>query len=211
MATRLQKLDDLPARTSTMTVDLRHEAAGWRVFLDLATTDKAKRIVELDRLRKLGRERMLSGDLRWAQETYESALRLAPRDRGIRHALAVLEALSDQEAMSARRAKQARAYQQKVVVDGVTVDKNRVSGEVRNTGEHALDEVEVTVTGLDKAGVPVTEAIAYPVRVSALDGGAPLPAGHARRFRAVFEAPPAAWKGAVEVRVTGIRFHVADE
>ena len=210
VASRLRRLD-LPIRTSTATLNLRREAGQWRVFLDLATRDERSRRDEVARLKQLGRRRLASGQFGWARETYESAQRLAPGDRAIEHALSVLSTLGDQQAQAERQSQLARAYRTKIVVDGVRVRNNRITGEVRNTGDQPLAEVELTITGLDGDGLPITEVTAYPVRVSASRVGKPLLAGHARRFESMFESPPRAWKGAVEVRVTQIRFHVTGE
>ena len=195
VASRLQKLD-LPTKTSTESLRLVKEAAGWRVFLDLERQDKAARQSEVARLKRLGRSRMQDGHLDWARETYESAQRLAPSDPVIRHAIAALR--------SARTIDEAAAYRAKVVVDRVKVRARRITGEIRNTGDRSLGDVEVTVTGLDGRGAAVTEASARPVRVEG--GGSVFLPGHSRPFVVDFLQPPAAWKGAVEVRVTAVRF-----
>ena len=255
VASRLQKLN-LPTRTSTETLTLVRESGEWRVFLGLAAQDEVARQRDVDRLKRLGIQRMQQGHLAWAWETYEAARKLDPRDPGISHAITVLKTLTDEKHQAAQHAEEAAAYRPKVIVNRVKVQGRRVLGEVRNTGDRYVEQVEVTVTGLDRQGAPITEAVTYPVGAPSAPGPSSAPAsragaarsssapasragaarsssapasragaarsssaptgsrpvrallapGHAHPFVATFENPPQGWKGAVEVRVTRVRF-----
>ncbi len=207
IASRLQKAD-LPTRTSTETVTLLHEGGAWRVFLDLPTKDRVARQARLESLKRRGRLRMHEGQLAWATELYEAAAELAPDDTKVKHALRVLGALTDEEVARRSAHQVALAYRSKVGVSRIKVVGRRVTGEVRNTGDRALDEIELLVIGLDREGAPITQVTVFPVRRAPRGDQAATPrlsAGLARRFAATFDDPPAGWTGKVKVRVVQVR------
>ncbi|MEL7371615.1 MAG: FxLYD domain-containing protein, partial [Myxococcota bacterium] len=172
------------------------EPGGWRVFLGLAQADAAAATAEVVRLKRLGEQRMARGHIEWALDTYEAAAAMAPKDRGVRHALAMLKSLVDSQRS---RQPDPKTYLDRVVIERVTVEGLQIRGEVRNVGAHALDQIELMIVGLDERGNAVTETTHSLSNLS-------LTAGGNLRFEAAFSEPPKAWKGAVEVRVTRVRF-----
>ncbi|MEM7676304.1 MAG: FxLYD domain-containing protein [Myxococcota bacterium] len=167
--------------------------------MGLAGADAAKEGAEVVRLKRLGEQRMARGHIEWALDTYEAAAALAPKDRGIRHALAMLRSLID----SRRSRHDPESYLDQLVVDGIRVEGPQIQGEVRNTGPLPLDQIELRVLGLDPKGNAVVQMTRQLSDVALMPGGR-------LRFEVAFDTPPKTWKGAVEVRVIRVRFRASE-
>ena len=106
------------------------------------------------------------------------------------------------------------AYTDKVLVRNISVGKSVLGepgafGEVKNSGERSLKEVEITILCLGKDGKPVFEKKSYPVLVGGLSfgkSGEPLKPGYSRQFGVKLDDAPSEWNHKVEVRVTGVEF-----
>lgn len=105
------------------------------------------------------------------------------------------------------------AYLDKVLVSEVSVGKSildeaGVFGEVKNSGDRTLKEVEITIYCLGSDGKPVFEKTYRPVLVSGLTLGdnQPLKPGYSRQFGVRMQDAPSDWTKKVEVRVTNIEF-----
>ncbi|MGA9813328.1 MAG: FxLYD domain-containing protein [Terriglobales bacterium] len=105
------------------------------------------------------------------------------------------------------------AYLTKVTVQKVQVSKsslgdNAVFGEVKNTGDRTLKEVEVTIYCLDSGGKTIFEKPAFPVLVSDLGFGSnnqPLRPGYSRQFGVKLDDVPSEWSKKVDVKVTSVK------
>ena len=108
----------------------------------------------------------------------------------------------------------AKAYTDKVVVRNIqvghsTLDQPGVFGEVRNSGDRSLDEVEITIYFLDRNGQRIHEKTYHPVLVSQFsfgDSNTPLKPGYSRKFGVRADDAPQEWGHKVEVAVTSVRF-----
>jgi hypothetical protein len=106
------------------------------------------------------------------------------------------------------------AYLSKVVIKNVKVGKSvlnetGVFGEINNTGDRILNEVEITIYCLDQNGKPVFEKTYHPVLVSefsASDANKPLKTGYSRQFGVKLDDAPSDWNGKVDVRVRRVAF-----
>jgi hypothetical protein len=107
------------------------------------------------------------------------------------------------------------AYLDKVLVRGVKVglsalDEQAVWGEIKNTGDRTLKEVDIVVYCLGADGKPVFEKTYYPVMVS--EGPSfgrdnePLKPGYSRPFGVKLDDAPSEWSKKVEVKVTAVEF-----
>jgi hypothetical protein len=106
------------------------------------------------------------------------------------------------------------AYLRKVLVRKVEVgrsvlDEPGVFGEVKNTGDQTLKEVEITIFCLDSVGKAVFEKTYHPVLVSSLsfgDASQPLRPGYSRQFGVKLDDAPSDWAKKVDVKVTKVQF-----
>jgi len=102
-------------------------------------------------------------------------------------------------------------YLSKVSVSKITAHKGSeaigvVDGEVKNTGDRSLDEVEVTIYFLDRDGKAVHEDTYHPVLVGGFRKTAPLRPNYALKFGGGFRNVPDEWSGNVSVKVTDVKF-----
>jgi len=106
------------------------------------------------------------------------------------------------------------AYVSEILVRNVSVgkdalDETGVFGEVKNTGEHTLKEVEITIYCLGSDGKPVFEKTYDPVSVTEMglgDTGQPLKPGYSRQFGVKMDDAPSDWTKKVDVKVTQVEF-----
>ncbi len=106
------------------------------------------------------------------------------------------------------------AYLGKVLVNKVKIGKSvldepGVFGEVKNTGDRTLKEVEITIFCLGGDGRPVFEKTYHPVLVSSFsfgDANQPLKPGYSRQFGVKLNDAPSDWAKAVDVKVTTVHF-----
>lgn len=84
------------------------------------------------------------------------------------------------------------------------------SGEVQNTGDRSLDEVEITIYFLDSSGRAVHEKTYRPVMVSEYsfdpDRNQPLKPGYSRKFGVRADDAPSTWAHRARVGVTAVKF-----
>jgi len=121
---------------------------------------------------------------------------------------------SSKEGESPRPGPVEAAYLSKVLVSHVTVGKSVLDetgafGEIKNTGDRTLKEVEITVYCLGADGKPVFEKTYDPVLVSGLsfgDSGQPLKPGYCRQFGVKLYDAPSDWNRKVDVKVTKVEF-----
>jgi hypothetical protein len=107
-----------------------------------------------------------------------------------------------------------KAYLSRVVVSNVHVGRNvldelGVFGEVKNIGDRALKEVEITIYCLGADGKPVFEKKYYPVLATDLSFGdekEPLKPGYSRTFGVKMDDAPSDWAKKVNVEVTSVAF-----
>lgn len=105
-------------------------------------------------------------------------------------------------------------YLSKVVVSNVSVAQAElggmgVFGEVKNTGDRTLKEVEITIYCLGPDGKTIFEKKYDPVLVSELgigDNNEPLKPGYVRKFGVSMDDAPSEWKRQVSVKVTTVQF-----
>lgn len=108
----------------------------------------------------------------------------------------------------------AKEYLGRVVVSNVHVargvlDQLGVFGEVKNTGDRTLKEVEITIYCLGVDGKPVFEKKYHPVLVTDLsfdDSNEPLKPGYSRTFGVVMDDAPSDWTKKVDVQITSVSF-----
>jgi hypothetical protein len=83
-----------------------------------------------------------------------------------------------------------------------------VFGEIKNTGDHALKEVDLTVYCLGTDGKPVFEHTYYPVLVSdsGIGDNSPLRPGYSRKFGYRLDDAPSDWGKKVDVKVSRVQF-----
>jgi hypothetical protein len=106
------------------------------------------------------------------------------------------------------------AYMSKIAVQNVDVSKTTlgdsgVFGEVKNTGDRTLKEVEITIYCLDSEGKAIFEKVSQPVLVSdfSISGSnQPLKPGYSRQFGVKLSDAPSEWSKKVEVKVTSLQF-----
>jgi len=91
---------------------------------------------------------------------------------------------------------------------GVTGEKG-VFGEIKNTGDRTLDEVEITIYCLDKEGIPVFDEDYHPVLVTEFSFGndnKPLKPNYSKKFGYKMDDAPSEWAGDVSVVVSNVEF-----
>jgi hypothetical protein len=105
-------------------------------------------------------------------------------------------------------------YLSKVLVSKVSVSKSElggtgVFGEVKNSGDRMLKEVEITIYCLGPDGKPVFEKTYHPVLVTEMsfgDSNQPLKPGYSRQFGVKMDDAPSEWTKKVDVKVTQVEF-----
>jgi hypothetical protein len=105
-------------------------------------------------------------------------------------------------------------YTSQILVRNVTTGETHlggmgVFGEIKNTGDHALKEVEITVYCLGTDGKPVSEHTYYPVLISDSgigDNNSPLKPGYSRKFGYKLDDAPSDWGKRVDVKVSRVQF-----
>ena len=80
-----------------------------------------------------------------------------------------------------------------------------VSGEIKNTGQHSLGWVEITVHCLGPGQSVVFEKLATPIMPQVKETP-PLKPGDGRSFNVELDGAPVGWNGSVEVKVTRLGF-----
>ena len=103
------------------------------------------------------------------------------------------------------------AYISKVIIKNVDVRKvdflgRGVFGEISNTGDRTLKEVEITIFCLDENGKAIFEKTSHPVLVNQFSEDKVLKPDYSRRFNAILNDAPSDWDGKVSVKVTNIVF-----
>jgi len=105
-----------------------------------------------------------------------------------------------------------RAYFAKLQLQNLSVGETvlrdpGVFGEIKNTGDRTVVEVEITVHCLDHDGKPVHEERFYPVLATArFRPTKPLKPNYTEKFGYSLEDAPSDWSKQVTVKVTDIRF-----
>jgi len=97
----------------------------------------------------------------------------------------------------------------KVEVGSTEFDKPGVFGEIKNTGEKTLKEVEITIFCLDKDSKPIFEKTSYPVLVTELGmvgDNQPLKPGYSKPFGVRLSDAPSDWEKKVDIKVTKVSF-----
>jgi len=188
----------LPMTSTTDTLELVRERAGWRVVGHWRAEALQTRA---DSLRKFGR-------LREALSAYDSAVALAPH-------LSTAKERSEEVrgAIALEGAKQVYTRQY------LTLERFRVSagsllgpeilGTVRNRGDSVLTRVEVTVFFLDRDGNPIGEKAFNPVFVSefSFSDDGPMKPGYVRDFGYFVERDaPSGWARRARAEITRIEF-----
>ena len=110
------------------------------------------------------------------------------------------------------------AYLDRVIITSFrvgksTLDEPGVFGEIKNTGDRTLREVEITIYYLGQNNEPVFEKTYRPVLVSDYsfgDANTPLKPGYSRKFGVKLDDAPSEWAGKVDVKVTSIAFYAGD-
>jgi hypothetical protein len=93
-------------------------------------------------------------------------------------------------------------------VENTWGDRYMVKGEIKNTGDQALDEVEITVFAKDAAGKNIFEQKDLAVYVSeySLNDEGPLKPNYSRKFLVDMSDAPSEWNKKVEIKVTNLEF-----
>lgn len=107
-----------------------------------------------------------------------------------------------------------RAYLDRVTVSRVHVARSvlaqtGVFGEIKNTGDRTLKEVEITIYCLGRDGKPIFEKTYLPVLVTDMafgDEAKPLKPGYSRTFGVKMDDAPSEWTRKVDVKVTSVEF-----
>jgi hypothetical protein len=107
-----------------------------------------------------------------------------------------------------------RAYAENIVLRDIQVGESilgedGVYGELKNTGDRTLSEVEITVYSLDSQGQPIADTTHYPVRESGSGWSTrrsiPLRPNYAQKFGYKINGS-SDWSGEVRVEVTNLVF-----
>jgi len=104
-------------------------------------------------------------------------------------------------------------YKDKIMVSNVKISKTwsgdyGVFGEIKNTGNRTLDEVEITVYALDIEGISIYEKKFHPVLVTdfSFNNEGPLKPNYSRKFGYKMDGVSSEWSKKVRVEVGEIRF-----
>ncbi|MFO7903158.1 MAG: FxLYD domain-containing protein, partial [Pirellulaceae bacterium] len=107
-----------------------------------------------------------------------------------------------------------RAYAPKVILRNIsvaksTLDEQGVFGEIKNTGDRTLSEVQITVYCLDEDGRRVSEEVFHPVRKDTFSFSTrdymPLRPNYTEVFGYAL-SETSDWSGRVNVEITGLKF-----
>ncbi|MCH7979651.1 MAG: hypothetical protein IH935_11845, partial [Acidobacteria bacterium] len=103
------------------------------------------------------------------------------------------------------------AYLASVILRGVQLGEDytkspEVTGEVKNTGDRALNTVFLTIYLLDKNEQPIAEQFSFPISASKFGNVSPLKSGYSMKFKQGLYDTPSDWAGKVRVEVTDIGF-----
>jgi hypothetical protein len=109
---------------------------------------------------------------------------------------------------------EAVAYLPRVITRNVRVgqtylDEVGVFGEIKNTGDKTLKEVELLIYCLGPDGRPIFEKSYHPVNVSEFsfgDANQPLKPGYSRQFGVKMEDAPSEWTKKIDVKVVSVGF-----
>ncbi len=107
-----------------------------------------------------------------------------------------------------------QAYLSKVLLKDVKVAKavlggRGVFGEIKNTGDRTLKEVEIIVYCLNDQGKAIFEETYHPVLVTSgftMGDNKPLKPNYSEKFGYGLDDAPSEWKGKVRVEITNIEF-----
>ena len=115
--------------------------------------------------------------------------------------------------------KEKMEYYGKIIIRDISAGKkeylgNVVSGEIKNTGEKTLKEIEIMIYFLDKDGRAVYEEKYYPVSVRSAgtwplrEAGQyePLKPNYSTKFLKSETYPPSDWSGKVDIKISNIEF-----
>lgn len=106
------------------------------------------------------------------------------------------------------------AYMSKVKLTGIRISETvlgdkGVFGEVKNTGDKPLKEVEIIIYGLDRSGKRVFEEKHSPVYTGGWlsDDDDILRPNYSEKFGYKLDNMPSTWSGKVDVKITDIEFY----
>lgn len=100
-----------------------------------------------------------------------------------------------------------QAYIDKIKIVNLRVTKGGVFGEIKNTGNRTLTEVEITIHYLDKYGDTIYEDNHYPVLVSSWSSdNKPLKPNYSEKFGYGTNDVPSEWSKKIKAYVTDIEF-----
>jgi hypothetical protein len=142
------------------------------------------------------------------------ALGVPARLDAARHAAAAARRNAPESEVGAQNTQQPEsAYASQVAVRNVSVGTGALGdlgafGEIKNLGDHTLQEVEITIYCLASDGKPVYEQKYYPVLKSAFSSNdsTALKPGYGRQFGVKLDKAPSDWAKKVDVKVTGVKF-----
>ncbi len=109
-----------------------------------------------------------------------------------------------------------KAYLDKVALKNIEVgksvlDERGVFGEIKNTGDRTLSQVEIIVYFLDEKGSPVYEKNYTPVLQSSYRPTPLLKSGYSQKFGMKAEDAPSEWSGKVSVKITSVKFDTGQQ
>lgn len=198
---------NLPTTTRDEVFAVIKEDGGWKVNLGLEPKARVAEGKQLQEEKKYAE----------AKIKYEAAL---SADAENKDAISGLAEVGAAQALM----KEQEAYFPKIEIRNLNVKRGRtfmgafamLEGEVKNTGERALNRLEVRAVCLDKDGRAVYEAddtvLSVPknpdsfVALSNPEFSQPLKPNFSRRLLVNLEKAPTDWSGKVEVRVIALEF-----
>ncbi|MBI5562163.1 MAG: hypothetical protein HY894_04825 [Deltaproteobacteria bacterium] len=200
------RLKNLQTVMDEISLDLIQEEGHWRVYIDLE--GRAKRQGEgegfMDEMVDAAARRKAGEDARAAQEKYLEIKRLDERQK-------------EGNAVAPAHAVDKRAYMSKVEISGAQVartpDGSVLYGDLVNRGDVALTDVEITIHGLDIRSRAIFEITYHPLidpaspsgKVGGMKRGYLMP-GQTTPISYTFPSMPPGCNGAVDVKVTDIRY-----
>jgi len=113
---------------------------------------------------------------------------------------------------TAEQTAEKRAYLDKIKIVNLRVGKTGlddwgVFGEIKNTGNRTLTQVEITIYYLDEDGNTVYEDTCHPVLISSWSSDRkPLKPNYSEKFGYGTDDVPSEWSKKIEVYVTNIEF-----
>ena len=191
----------IPMTTETQVFELVKDQDGWKVFLNLEGQKQAQELVK--------QASQLESDKKFeeAKIKYQEAYSLYKSDTTVQRKLTEID-----KEINIYKTK--KAYFDKIIIRNVhlstdilnTID---VVGEIKNTGDKTLNQVEITAYCLDKNDSTVFEKSYDPVLVmeySFSDNNEPLKPNYSRRFSFGLDNAPSDWNKKVKVVVSDIEF-----